>query len=315
MATFNDLPNELIDNIISRLSYRDRARMACVNKMCFENADGEASYKTQYIRDFGHPAQEVDNDCMWCHASAGSGLEPPHHWISYRKGEMQSRGQESSWKRAYIRRHNPEFPHDSYTSLPPVPYNNQHWNIEHENRLKAGHNLTHATVSAFSTFSYLEYMRGLRKQSLFCRPKLHFDAKRDGVSSRVEKELALRGWVLCWGSLDFFDKKDFDLDESSPYCCRIHGLARTTLGDISDMNYGRQIDLLRADVVTRTSMAQVPIEFETSLVGPENMTSPNDKEVLATKVRTGGEGQAKLLIGGRSADSVITIVRCGHGDF
>ena len=113
MAIFKDLPNELIYKIISevaQLSYRDRARVACVSKECKRIADDPVSYRAQYIRDFGRPPQKPE----WIDPTVGShgvsntigrsGFEPPILWTTA-EDKSERNAQESSWKRAYIRCH------------------------------------------------------------------------------------------------------------------------------------------------------------------------------------------------------------------
>ena len=88
MANLNDLPVKLIYMIIAelaQLSYRDRARVACVNRECHRIADSEDSYRAQYIRDFGAPPQEFiwpKSMFEWetsYHTSAEPESEPPKH--------------------------------------------------------------------------------------------------------------------------------------------------------------------------------------------------------------------------------------------
>ena len=101
VATLENLPTEviyIIINQLTQLSYRDRARVACVSKACRDIADSEVGYRAQYIRDFGYPVArsllKVDRypirvfstslgstrnqfpDLVY-HTCDGSGLEPP----------------------------------------------------------------------------------------------------------------------------------------------------------------------------------------------------------------------------------------------
>lgn len=85
MASLASLPTEIFYLIMSNVSFRDRARMALVDRVCRDIADDEESYKVQYIRDFGDPASH----------------------ILYTSSEM---GEEVSWKVAYERRHFADMP-------------------------------------------------------------------------------------------------------------------------------------------------------------------------------------------------------------
>lgn len=85
MAALASLPTEILYMIMSQASFRDRARMALVNRMCRNIADDEESYRVQYIRDFGNPAA--------------------HDF--YTGSKM---GEEVSWKAAYERRHFADMP-------------------------------------------------------------------------------------------------------------------------------------------------------------------------------------------------------------
>ncbi|KAF6217953.1 hypothetical protein HO133_006365 [Letharia lupina] len=70
---------------MSRVSFRDRARMALVNNMCRIIADDEESYRVQYVRDFGDPAL--------------------HGFYTFTKISEEVR-----WKLAYERRHFADMP-------------------------------------------------------------------------------------------------------------------------------------------------------------------------------------------------------------
>lgn len=85
MATFASLPTEIFYMILSQVSYRDRARMAVVNRICRDIADDGESYRVQYMRDFGDPA----GHCFY----TGSRIV-----------------EEVSWKIAYERRHFADMP-------------------------------------------------------------------------------------------------------------------------------------------------------------------------------------------------------------
>ena len=80
MATFVSLPTEILVMIMSQISFRDRAHMALVSRMCKDIADDEECYKIQYMRDFGAPTAHI--------LYTGSRI-----------------GEEVSWKIAYERRH------------------------------------------------------------------------------------------------------------------------------------------------------------------------------------------------------------------
>lgn len=80
MAALVSLPTEISYMIMSQVAFRDRARMALVNRQCRDIADDEESYRVQYIRDFGDPASHG-------------------FYTGYKIGE------EVSWKIAYERRH------------------------------------------------------------------------------------------------------------------------------------------------------------------------------------------------------------------
>ena len=95
MATLASLPSEILYMIMSKASFRDRAHMALVNRVCRDVADDEQSYKAQYIRDFGNPAS--------------------HDFYTGSKV-----AEEVSWKAAYERRHFADMPllvHDRISSL------------------------------------------------------------------------------------------------------------------------------------------------------------------------------------------------------
>ena len=85
MATFVDLPFEILVMIMSQVSFRDRAHMALVSRMCRDIADDEESYKIQYMRDFGAPTSH----------------------ILYTASSISA---EISWKIAYERRHFADMP-------------------------------------------------------------------------------------------------------------------------------------------------------------------------------------------------------------
>ena len=85
MAALASLPTELLFNILSQASFRDRARMALVNRLFKNIADDEESYRAQYLRDFGNPARHI-----------------------FYTGSMM--GEEVSWKIAYERRHFADMP-------------------------------------------------------------------------------------------------------------------------------------------------------------------------------------------------------------
>lgn len=80
MATLASLPTEIFYMIMSDVSFRDRARMALVNRTWRGIADDEESYRVQYIRDFGDPMSHV--------------------FYTYNKIS-----EEVTWKLAYERRH------------------------------------------------------------------------------------------------------------------------------------------------------------------------------------------------------------------
>lgn len=85
MATIASLPTEIFYMVMSKVSFRDRAHMALVNRVCRAIADDEESYRVQYMRDFGDPGS---------HGSyTGSTI-----------------GEEVSWKIAYERRHFADMP-------------------------------------------------------------------------------------------------------------------------------------------------------------------------------------------------------------
>lgn len=85
MATLASLPTELFYMIMSLVSYRERARMALVSRLCRDIADDQESYGAQYRRDFGDPTRQ----------------------FHYTGTEM---AEEVSWKKAYERRHFAELP-------------------------------------------------------------------------------------------------------------------------------------------------------------------------------------------------------------
>lgn len=85
MATLASLPTEIFYMIMSQISFRDRARMALVNRLCRDVADDEESYRVQYLRDFGNPES--------------------HGY--YTGSEIR---EEVSWKIAYERRHFADMP-------------------------------------------------------------------------------------------------------------------------------------------------------------------------------------------------------------
>ena len=177
MATLKDLPNELVYMIISeltQLSYGDRARVACVSKGCQKIADNPISYKDQYIRDFGHPPQKPYYVQWVSHTSAESGSELQNLWEDSPRG-LECNGQESSWKRAYIRRHNRNFPQELYTCPRTVPYNKRRRSIESKHRLKS-----------WDITARLAYLFGLPHQTLFHMVELFFYAALHGVHPQVE---------------------------------------------------------------------------------------------------------------------------------
>lgn len=200
MATLKDLPNELIHLVIphiAQLSYRDRARMACVGKECRRTADSPVDYKAQYIRDFAYPPQDhiINSTDTYplgmFHTSAGSGSDPPNRWTGFDKGP-EYEGQESSWRRAYVRRHNPDFPQNLHTGLPAVPYNNKLRDMLYKHRLQ----------TAQSTEIRLAYLYGLQLKPPPRRSKLLINSTWHGVCPRVEARLRTRGLLLCWGPLE-----------------------------------------------------------------------------------------------------------------
>ena len=149
----------MIISEVAQLSYRDRARVACVSKECHRIADSDQSYRGQYIRDFGH-LQQANSDwaywtfrrLSWFHVAAEQGSEPPKRWKFKAEGlEVEYDDEESSWKRAYIRRHNWHFPQEAYTRLPALPYDKRHVDIVSEHRLGACH----------SPVKNLRYLHGL----------------------------------------------------------------------------------------------------------------------------------------------------------
>lgn len=85
MANLASIPTEIFYMIMSQVSFRDRARMALVNSLCRDIADDEASYRVQYIRDFGDPASHSFYTC-------------------YKLAD------EASWKVAYERLHFADMP-------------------------------------------------------------------------------------------------------------------------------------------------------------------------------------------------------------
>ena len=95
MATLARLPTEIFYMIMSQISFRDRARMALVNRLCKTIADDDKSYRVQYLRDFGNPESHG----------------------SYTGSEIR---EEVSWKMAYERRHYADMPllvHDRLSNL------------------------------------------------------------------------------------------------------------------------------------------------------------------------------------------------------
>lgn len=252
MATLKDLPNEIIYIIISevaQLSCRDRARVACVSKECLRIADSEESYRAQYIRDFRQPPQVFICHKVswlpvkWYHTSAEAGSEPPNHWKEKLYGlGYYCVGQESSWKRAYIRRHNLYFPQELYSSLPVVPYDQKYTAIAYAYRLSACNNPLTAKY----------YLVGLRRHSRLCRSVAVILAKQHGVHPSVEAKMALRGWVLGRHSLELLDAEQVDSVMIRCFRCR----------DIEDIitrrNRRRLVRLQEADIGARSSMAQVP---------------------------------------------------------
>ena len=277
MAALSDrlkpLPPELKYMIISeatKLSYQDRARVACVSRECNKIADSEISYEAQYIRDFGHLPQD-HSSCSywryrphgWFHISAEPGSEPPKRWKFTPVGlDVQYVDQESSWKRAYIRRHNWLFPHELYTRLPALPYKQRHIDIVSKHRLKA----------CQSPDTTLPYLRGLYMKSAFYLSELYHHAMLHSVWPDVELQLMLRGWVLCRSSLEPIRSGKFTRGN-----CLI--CSRVLTIQIPARNRRRQEKLQKAKVGDRSGMAQVPIEFETGLGGTSlsRMTCcPND---------------------------------------
>ena len=249
MATLKVLPNEIIYMIISevaQLSYRDRARVACVSKECLRIADSEESYRAQYIRDFKHPPQEFICPKVywlpmkWYHTSAEPGSEPPNHWKEtlYVPG-YENVGQESSWKRAYIRRHNLYFPQELYSSLPVVPYDQKHMAIEYAYRLNA----------CDSPLMAKGYLVGLRRHSRLYRSVAIIMAKKHGVHPSVEAKMALRGWVLGRHSLELLDAESV-----ISRCFRCRGIEDI----IARRNIRRSIRLQEAEIGARSAMAQIP---------------------------------------------------------
>lgn len=85
MATLLNLPTELLFTVMSHVSYRDRAHVACASRRGRDIADNEWCYKTQYIRDFGDPES--------------------HFYFTHSKIS-----EEISWKSAYERRHYADMP-------------------------------------------------------------------------------------------------------------------------------------------------------------------------------------------------------------
>ncbi len=251
MATLKVLPNEIIYMIIfevAQLSYRDRARVACVSKECLRIADSEESYRAQYIRDFKHPPQNLWPRVSWLpmswyHTSAEPGSEPPNHWKEklYEVG-YDCVGQESSWKRAYIRRHNLYFPQELYSSLPVVPYDQKYTAIAYAYRLDACNNPLTAKG----------YLVGLRRHWRLCRSVAIVMAKQHGVHPSVEAKMALRGWVLGRHSLELLDAErvDFAIDR----CYRCRGIE----DKIARRNRRRRDRLQEAEIGARSMMAQVP---------------------------------------------------------
>lgn len=240
----------MIISEVAQLSYRDRARVACVSKKCLRIADSDESYRGQYIRDFGHLPQDLDSSYYrkfrpqtWFHTSAEQRLEPPKRWVFRAKEiEVEYYHQESSWKRAYIRSHNWKFPHDIYTRLHALPYRKRHIDIVAKNRLKAC--LSPQAFQSCLPGRFLDW------------PEICLRAERHGVSPDVETDLTVRGWVLCRS-----------LGESISFgtvirghCLKCSDLLST---EIPERNQNRQEELRGAAIGARPGMAQVPIEFET----------------------------------------------------
>lgn len=153
---------------------------------------------------------------------------------------------ESSWKRAYIRRHNPDFPQEEYTNLPCVPYHKKHRYIQWKHELKAiQQHLRDWDVKAPPS------------QSLLYQSGLLLHAFRHGVDPQVEAQLSIRGWVLCQG---------LQGDYSSAFRRftrrKCHKFYESAWCAISERNQIRQKLLREAEIGARSSMAQVPLGFD-----------------------------------------------------
>lgn len=231
--------------------------MACVSKECRRIADSDESYRGQYIRDFGRLQQDHSGWAYWTfrrqswfHASAEQGSEPPKRWKFKAEGiEVEYDDQESSWKRAYIRMHNWEFPQEIYTRLPALPYNKRHVDIVSKHRLKACH----------SPVTTLRYLRGLYLKSPICLAELFVRAMCHGVRPDVEFLLTLRGWVLCRSSVESIRFGHLTRGR----CLTCSDFVAT---EIPLRNQRRQTKLQGAAIGARPGMAQVPVESETRLI-------------------------------------------------
>lgn len=247
----------MIISEVAQLSYRDRARVACVSKECHRIADSDESYRGQYIRDFGHLPQDLDSfpywtfrPQMWFHTSAEQGSEPPKYWEFRAVGnKVEYYEQERSWKRAYIRSHNWKFPHDIYTILPALPYRKRHVDIEANYRLRA----------CQSPESFIPYLH--LHERFYCPPKCFPEkllrAMWHGVSFHEEMLLMQRGWVLCRS----VEEPPLPLGKLvRGHCLQCSDILKKL---IPERNQKRQEELRGATVGARPGMAQVPIEFET----------------------------------------------------